>query len=71
MYTIKSNYSGKQQEYETLVEAIRDQGVLKIEKQANGSFRLIERCDEFFYIDLKPDQLKAWAKELEKMANES
>jgi len=56
-------------ETETIMEALADNRILKIEKQADGRFELREMCGEFFCATLTKDQLHAWADELHKIAD--
>jgi hypothetical protein len=56
-------------EADTLLAALAKARVLKVTKNADGSFELEERCDGYFGVRLTRDQVLALAEELRALAD--
>ena len=54
--------------YSSVIDAMADNRVLKIKREADGQFRVAEHCDDCYFVILTPDQLVALGRELIEMA---
>jgi len=61
-------YRRKPLEYKTVSEALDDNRVVSVTREADGTFCVEERCDEYYRAYLTREQLLAWADELRALA---
>jgi len=62
-YTTTDIYSGKETEYETMLEIMKERRIFTVHED-NGKFVFIEKCDGHFDATLTKEQLVALASEL-------
>lgn len=54
--------------FESVTAALEGERVLRVSRRDDGTFRIKELCDEYFFIDVTRDQLVEWANELKRLA---
>lgn len=59
----KLEVNGKLREYETLLEALAANGVMTVLAK-DGGFEVGEACDNYFSVQLTPEQLRQLGEEL-------
>lgn len=72
MHKIQCYFSGKKEprEYETIADALKDQGVVVIVAE-NGGFEITDGCDLYYSVFLTPPQLAALGEELISMSKQN
>ena len=65
-YAVNGQYGHT--EYKTMLEAMKDNRIFTVDR-TDAVFVIREHCDEWFWADLTPDQLRALGQELIDLSN--
>lgn len=64
----KFKIEGEENEYETVLEALRAANIFTIYGEVNGTFEIEEKCDGYFSLRISAEQLADLGRELIKLS---
>lgn len=67
MEKIYSMEAEREENYNSILEALSCQRVINIEKINHNRFRFIDACDDYFETHLTKDQVKKFIEELQEL----